>query len=85
MVISDLIAVHVDIMNCNVSMLEAGIYEGQYVLIRISCQNQRLFNLVREELYDAFIKTAVDEFKAKFGHAPKVYDVVISDGARKVE
>ncbi|MBQ6087351.1 MAG: galactokinase [Bacteroidales bacterium] len=42
-------------------------------------------NLVREELYDTFIKKAVDEFKAKFGHAPKVYDVVISDGARKVE
>ena len=42
-------------------------------------------NLVRDELYDAFIKTAVDEFTARFGHAPKVYDVVISDGARKVE
>ncbi len=42
-------------------------------------------NLVKEELYDAFIKTAVEEFTAKFGHAPKVYDVVISDGARKVE
>ena len=42
-------------------------------------------NLVKDELYDAFIKTAVEEFTAKFGHAPKVYDVVISDGARKVE
>ena len=42
-------------------------------------------NLVKGELYDAFIKTAVEEFTAKFGHAPKVYDVVISDGARKVE
>jgi len=42
-------------------------------------------NLVKEELYDAFIKTAVEEFTARFGHAPKVYDVVISDGARKVE
>ena len=42
-------------------------------------------NLVKEELYDAFIKTAVEEFTARFGHAPKVYDVVISDGARKDE
>ena len=42
-------------------------------------------NLVKDELYDAFIKTAVEEFTARFGHAPKVYDVVISDGARKVE
>ena len=42
-------------------------------------------NLVKDELYDSFIKTAVEQFTAKFGHAPKVYDVVISDGARKLE
>ena len=42
-------------------------------------------NLVKEELYQNFIDTAVSEFTAKFGHAPKVYDVVISDGARRVE
>ena len=41
-------------------------------------------NLVKEELYDSFIKTAKEKFNAKFGHEPKVYDVVISDGARKV-
>ena len=41
-------------------------------------------NLVRDELYQGFIDTAVREFTAKFGHAPKVYDVVISDGARKL-
>ena len=41
-------------------------------------------NLVKDELYDAFIKTATEQFTAKFGHAPKVYDVVISDGARKL-
>ncbi len=42
-------------------------------------------NLVKDELYDNFTDTAVKEFTAKFGHAPKLYDVVISDGARKVE
>ena len=41
-------------------------------------------NLVKEELYDAFIATAKEKFNAKFGHEPKVYDVVISDGARKL-
>ena len=42
-------------------------------------------NLVKEELYKPFVDTAVEQFTAKFGHKPKVYDVVISDGARKVE
>ena len=41
-------------------------------------------NLVKEELYDAFIATAKEKFNAKFGHEPKVYDVVISDGARRL-
>ena len=41
-------------------------------------------NLVKEDLYDAFIATAKEKFNAKFGHEPKVYDVVISDGARKL-
>jgi galactokinase len=41
-------------------------------------------NLVKENLYEAFIAKAKDAFKAKFGHEPKVYDVVISDGARKL-
>jgi galactokinase len=41
-------------------------------------------NLVKEELHDAFIATAKQKFAAKFGHEPKVYDVVISDGARKL-
>ena len=41
-------------------------------------------NLVKDELYDGFIDTAVKEFTAKFGHAPKVYPVVISDGARRL-
>ena len=42
-------------------------------------------NLVKEELYQDFVDTAVARFTEKFGHAPKVYDVVISDGARRVE
>ena len=41
-------------------------------------------NLVKEELYDAFIADAKKQFAAKFGHEPKVYDVVISDGARRL-
>lgn len=39
-------------------------------------------NLVKEELYDTFIATAKEQFAAKFGHEPKIYNVVISDGAR---
>ncbi|MBR6878930.1 MAG: galactokinase [Bacteroidales bacterium] len=41
-------------------------------------------NLVKDECYDAFITTAVKEFNAKFGHEPKIYNFVISDGARKL-
>lgn len=41
-------------------------------------------NLVKDELYDSFIVDAKEQFKAKYGHEPKVYDVVISDGARKL-
>ena len=39
-------------------------------------------NLVKSELYDSFIENAKKEFADKFGHEPKVIDVVISDGAR---
>ena len=42
-------------------------------------------NLVKEELYDNFINSAIEQFTEKFGHAPKIYDVIISDGARKLE
>lgn len=41
-------------------------------------------NLVRDGLYDDFVQTARGEFAARFGHEPKVYDVRISDGARKL-
>ncbi len=42
-------------------------------------------NLVKDSLYDEFIAKAVREYAARFGHDPKVYPVVISDGARKLE
>ena len=42
-------------------------------------------NLVKEGLYDKFIATAKEKFNKKFGHEPKIYDVVISDGARRLE
>ena len=41
-------------------------------------------NLVKDELYDAFVEKAKAEYKTKFGRLPKVYDVVIADGARKL-
>ena len=41
-------------------------------------------NLVKNELYDAFVEKAKVEYKNKYGRLPKVYDVVISDGARKL-
>lgn len=41
-------------------------------------------NLVKEELYDEFVSDAKKQFAAKYGHEPKVYDVVISDGARRL-
>ena len=41
-------------------------------------------NLVKEELYDAFVSEAFKAYAEKFGHEPKLYDVVISDGARKL-
>ncbi len=41
-------------------------------------------NLVRKELYQPFVDAAVKEFTSRFGHAPKIYDVEISDGARKL-
>ena len=41
-------------------------------------------NLVKNELYDPFIETAKARYKETYGRMPKVYDVVISDGARKL-
>ena len=42
-------------------------------------------NLVKDELYDNFVEKTKAAFKAKFGRSPKVYDVVIGDGSRRLE
>lgn len=42
-------------------------------------------NLVADGIYDNFIATVTEKFNARYGHQPKIYDVVISDGARRVE
>ncbi len=42
-------------------------------------------NLVKENLHDDFVKTATDAYQKKFGIQAKVYDVVIKDGARKID
>lgn len=42
-------------------------------------------NLVKEERYEAFVETAVHQFRERYGKEPKVYPVVISDGARRIE
>ena len=41
-------------------------------------------NLVKDELYDQFVKEIVPAFTEKYGHEPKIYDVVIGDGSRKL-
>lgn len=42
-------------------------------------------NLVADDKHDAFVKTAVERFERKYGHKPEIYDVVISDGARRIK
>ena len=41
-------------------------------------------NLVKNELHDGFIKRATESYEQQFKIKPKVYDVVIKDGARKL-
>ena len=41
-------------------------------------------NLVKDDLFADFIATAKRKFTERFGHEPKVYPVVISDGAHKI-
>ena len=38
----------------------------------------------RQTVYDNFIKTAKEKYFAKYGKEPKVYNVVIGDGSRKI-
>lgn len=42
-------------------------------------------NLVKEDLYDTFVQTAKTKCNEKYGIEPIIIDVVISDGAHKVE
>ncbi len=42
-------------------------------------------NLVKNDLHDKFVEEITERFEDKYGHAPMIYDVVISDGARKLE
>lgn len=41
-------------------------------------------NLVKDDLHGKFIEEVKARFNDKYGHEPVVYDVVISDGARKL-
>ena len=41
-------------------------------------------NLVKDELYDGFIREAKRRYAEKYGKEPQVIDVVIGDGARKL-
>ena len=41
-------------------------------------------NLVSAAAHDAFVDEATHRFEREFGQKPRVYDVVISDGARKL-
>ena len=42
-------------------------------------------NLVPDEIHDKFIETVTAKFNERYGHEPKIYDVVISDGARSLD
>ncbi len=41
-------------------------------------------NLVKDDLYDHFVADAKAQYRAKYGKEPKIYDVVIGDGSRKI-
>lgn len=42
-------------------------------------------NLVKNDLHDKFVGCITEKFEDKYGHAPMIYDVVISDGAHKLD
>lgn len=42
-------------------------------------------NLVKEDLYEPFIATVTKKFNERYGHEPKIYPVIVSDGARRFE
>lgn len=41
-------------------------------------------NLVKDELYDEFVKAAKAKYKSRYNKEPLVYDVVVGDGSRKL-
>ena len=41
-------------------------------------------NLVKDDLYETFIKNVTEKFNAKYGHEPEIYPVIISEGSHKV-
>ena len=41
--------------------------------------------LVPDSIHDSFIATVTEKFNERYGHKPKIYDVIISDGARRIE
>lgn len=41
-------------------------------------------NLVKDELYDKFIADVKKKYAERYGKEPKIYDVVIKDGSRKI-
>ena len=41
-------------------------------------------NLVKDDVYDKFIADAKAKYSIKYGKEPKVYEVIISDGSRKI-
>ncbi len=41
-------------------------------------------NLVKNELLQKFTSEARARFNEQYGHEPKIYEVIISDGARRL-
>ncbi len=42
-------------------------------------------NLVKKELVEPFIATVKEKFNRKYGHEPRIYPVIVSDGSRRYE
>ena len=42
-------------------------------------------NLVKKDLVEPFIATVKEKFNAKYGHDPRIYPVIVSDGSRRYE
>ncbi len=42
-------------------------------------------NLVKKDLVEPFITTVKEKFNAKYGHEPRIYPVIVSDGSRRYE